>query len=79
MTEDKKNKDRDVLENAKLCAEQGWKGNFRLFTGEVIEAAFITGTNWDKGFISIERVGERDKPPRILNLKDIESIEVGWN
>ena len=68
----------DVLENAKLCAEQGWKGTFYLISGEVIEKAFITGTNWEVGAVSLERVGERHLPPRIVFLKDVDRIEVGW-
>lgn len=69
---------RDVLENAKLCAEQGWKGTFHLMSGEVIEKAYITGTNWEKGVITLERIGERHLPPRLLQIADIEKIEIGW-
>ena len=67
-----------VLDNVKLCAERGWKGSFHLHSGEVIESGFITGTNWEEGVISVERVGERHLPPRILFLKDVKHIEVGW-
>lgn len=73
-----KGTNKDVLENAKLCAEQGWKGTFHLKNGEVIEQAFITGTNWEEGVVSVERVGERHLPPKIIHLKDVDSIEVGW-
>ena len=69
---------RDVIENTKLCADQGWKGTFRLSSGEIVEKAYITGTNWDLEVIKIEKVGERHLPPRIIHLCDVESVEVGW-
>ena len=69
---------REVIENAKLCAEQGWKGTFRLKSGENVEGAYITGTNWEAGVISVERVGERNLPPKIINLVDVSSVEVVW-
>lgn len=69
---------RDVIENAKLCAEQGWKGTFHLTSGEVIDKAYITGTNWTEEVVSLEKVGERHLPPRIISLRDVETIEVGW-
>ena len=68
----------DVIGNAKLCAEQGWKGTFRLLSGEVIEKAYITGTDWEKEAIALERVGDRHLPPRIIYLSEVESVEVGW-
>jgi hypothetical protein len=70
---------RDVIENTKLCAEQGWKGTFRLLSGEVVEKAYITGTDWQAEAISVEKVGERNLPPRIIFLHEVESVEVGWN
>ena len=70
---------RDVIENTKLCAEQGWKATFRLHDGEVIEKAYITGTDWNLEAVSLEKVGERNLPPRILFLKDVAQVEVGWN
>jgi hypothetical protein len=70
--------ERAVIENAKLCAERGWKGTFHLRSGETIEGAYITGTNWDLSVVSVERVGERHMPARIIYLKDVASIEVGW-
>ena len=76
---DEKRKRRAVLENAKLCAEQGWKGTFYLLDGEIIEKAFITGTNWEQAVISLEKVGERHLPARIVHLKDVEKVEVGWS
>ncbi len=73
------NKDeRAVIENAKLCADQGWRGTFHLHDGSTIEKAYITGTNWDINVISVERVGERNLPPKVLYLTDVKSIEVGW-
>lgn len=77
MTESKAK--RDVIENTKLCAEQGWKATFRLLSGEVIEKAYITGTDWNEEAISIEKVGERHLAPRILYLKDVDQVEVGWS
>lgn len=70
---------RDVIENTKLCAEQGWKATFRLLSGEVIEKAYITGTDWKLEAISVEKVGERHLPARILYLKDVDNVEVGWS
>jgi len=69
---------RDVIENAKLCAEQGWRGTFHLKTGEVISKAYITGTNWELEVVSIEKVGERHLEPQLIHLKDVMRIEVGW-
>jgi hypothetical protein len=69
---------RDVIENTKLCVEQGWKGTFRLLSGEKVEGAYVTGTNWDVEAISVERVGERHLPPRIIYLNEVESVEVNW-
>jgi hypothetical protein len=70
---------RDVVENTKLCAEQGWKATFRLKDGEVIEKAYITGTDWKLEAVSLEKVGERHLPARILYLRDVDQVEVGWN
>ena len=78
MSQDQQPK-RDVIENTKLCAEQGWKATFRLFSGETIEKAYITGTDWNLQVVSLERVGERHLPPRILRLNEVMSVEVGWN
>ncbi len=68
----------DVIENTRLCAEQGWKATFRLTTGEAIEGAYITGTDWEKGAVALEKVGERHLPARILFLAEVDSVEVGW-
>lgn len=70
---------RIVIENAKLCAEQGWRGTFHFNTGEVFEGAYITGTNWDEEVVALERIGERHLPRRIVNLKDVQSIDVIWS
>jgi len=70
---------RDVIENTKLCADQGWKATFHLSTGEVIDKAYITGTDWRAEAISVEKVGERHLPARILFLRDVVRVEVGWN
>jgi hypothetical protein len=69
---------RDVIENTKLCAEQGWKATFRLSSGEVIEKAYITGTDWDAEAVKVEKIGERHLPPRIIFLRDVDAVEVGW-
>lgn len=69
---------RDVIENTKLCAEQGWKGNFRLTSGEMIERAYITGTDWEREAVSLERVGERHLPPRIIHLNEVDGVEIIW-
>jgi hypothetical protein len=69
---------RDVVESSRLCAEQGWKGTFRLISGEVIEGAYITGTDWVKEFVALERVGERHLPARLLDLRDVASVEPNW-
>jgi hypothetical protein len=71
--------ERAVIENAKLCAEQGWKGTFHLHSGETIEGAYITGTNWDLNVVSLEKVGERNLPARLVYLKDVASIDVSWS
>jgi len=76
MTTNKVN--HDVIENTRLCAEQGWKASFRLKTGEAIEGAYITGTDWEKGAVALEKVGERHLPARILFLYEVEKVEVGW-
>ena len=76
---DKSKANPDVVENAKLCAEQGWKGTFHLKSGEVISKAYITGTNWDLEAVSIEKIGERHVEPRVVYLKDVSRIEVGWS
>jgi hypothetical protein len=70
---------RDVIEGAKLCAEQGWKGTYRLISGEVIEGAYVTGTDWDKQFIALEKVGERHLPATLLDLRDVASVEPSWS
>lgn len=69
---------RDVIENTRLCADQGWKATFHLISGEIIEGAFITGTDWEKEAVSLEKVGERHLPPRILYLTEVNRVEVGW-
>jgi hypothetical protein len=69
---------RDVIENTRLCAEQGWKASFHLSSGEVIEKAYITGTDWEKQAVSLEKVGERHLPPRIVFLNSVVRVEVGW-
>ena len=68
----------EIIENAKLCAEQGWKGTFHLKSGEVISQAFITGTNWELNVVSVEKIGERHLEPRIVYLVEVDRIEVGW-
>jgi hypothetical protein len=69
----------EVKKNAQLCADQGWRGNFFLKSGESIQEAFITKADWDKDAIVLERMGERHVPPRLLMLNEIKKVEVDWS
>jgi hypothetical protein len=71
--------DGTVLSNAQLAAEYGWKATFFYKSGLVKERAFITGCNWEKGFISVESIGERHKPPTIVDLRQVSKIDVRWS
>lgn len=78
MDQDAKNL-KNVIENAKLCADRGWKASFHMMSGDVVEKAYITGTNWEQNVVSVEKVGERHLEPKIIYLKDVQSIEIGWS
>lgn len=70
--------DPSVESHALLCAERGWRGTFTLKDGEKINEAFITATDEEKKVVVLERAGERDRPPRIIYLRDVLSVEVHW-
>ena len=67
-----------VIDTAILCAERGWKATFTLTNGEVIKTVFITGTDWEQKFVSVERVGERHLSPRLIDLREVKQIEPHW-
>ncbi len=69
----------EVLEKAKLCAEQGWKANIRFKDGEDYRGAFITAADFENGAVQMERIGERHQEPRLVWLKDIESWTPDWS
>lgn len=72
--------DTEILSIAKRVAEEGWRANFELkSSGERIESAFITQADFAKGFVVLERIGERDKPPRLLDLRDVSQITPLWD
>lgn len=70
--------DPSVAENVWLCAERGWRISFVLHSGETIEKAYITATDEKQGVCVIEKIGERDLPPRVLYLHDVKSVEPHW-
>lgn len=70
---------KSVIENLKLCAEQGWKCNFKFKNGELFDGAYITGTDWNAQVVRVERVNERTLPPRLIELVEVESVEVLWS
>ena len=67
-----------VVEQTKLCADRGWRATFRMKSGEIVEAAYITGTNWDVGVVSIEKIGERHLPPRLIKLEEVTTVDIVW-
>ncbi len=69
----------DILEKAQLCAEQGWKGNYHFKDGEIFSQAFITKIDVDNGFVMLERIGERDLKPRLVDLRDVKKLEPDWS
>jgi hypothetical protein len=69
----------DVVENAKLCVDHAWKASFHFISGEVVEGAHITGTNWDLGYVQVEKIGERHLPPRLIDLSEVHRVEVIWS
>lgn len=68
----------DVLDNAQLCVNQGWKGNYHFEDGEIFTQAFITKADMENGFVMLERVGERHLKPRLVDLRTIKKIEPDW-
>ena len=68
-----------VAENVWLCAERGWQATFQLVNGETIVRAFITATDHENNACVVERVGERDRPPRVLHIHEIKKVEPHWS
>ena len=69
----------DVLENAKLAAERGWKASFHYNDGTAFKGALITAYDWENAAVRVERVGERHLEPTLIFLKDIQKVEVDWS
>lgn len=78
MSENQDDVDPQVESHAWLCAERGWRGTFTLKSGDVIADAFVTATDQEKKFVVLERVGERDRPPHLIDLRNVSSVEVHW-
>lgn len=69
----------DVLENAQLAADRGWKASFYYNDGNAFKGALITAYDWENGAVQVERVGERHLQPTLIFLKDIQKVEVDWS
>ncbi|MEQ1876132.1 MAG: hypothetical protein ABL958_05765 [Bdellovibrionia bacterium] len=70
---------REVLENAQLAADRGWKASFFYNDGNSFKGALITAADWDAGAVRVERVGERHLEPTLIFLKDVQKVEVDWS
>lgn len=68
----------DVFEITAMCAEKGWRATFHMLDGETIQNVYITGTDWENNFVSVERVGERNRPPRLISLRDVTKVDPHW-
>lgn len=68
-----------VLKTAKMIADNGWKGTFHMLSGEKHSAMFITASDFDKGAVVCERIGERHLPPTLLMLSEVKHIVPDWS
>lgn len=68
-----------IKQDVMICAENGYRGNFSMNDGKSYRGGYITGTNWEVGVISIERVGDRSRKPIVLRIEDIVDFELIWN
>ena len=68
-----------IEESVWLCAERGWRIELNFKDGEKLGGQFITATDEQQKVIVVERPGERQKPARIVYLKDLASVTVNWN
>ena len=68
-----------IKSKAVLVAEQGWQATFVMHSGEELERAFITATDFDKDAIVVETIGGRSKKPNLFWLKDIKEIKYDWS
>ena len=69
---------REIEESVWLCAERGWRIGLKFKDGEVLKEVFITATDENRKVIVVERAGERQKPPRVVFLSDLDAVEAIW-
>lgn len=70
--------DREVVENVKLCEEQGWIGTFYLTNGEVLSRVSVKSADWKAQAVCVE--GESlGNDSRVVYLSNVSRVEVGWN
>ena len=50
-----------------------------LQDGEVFPRALITATDFDRGFVVLERIGERHLKPRLVDLRDVKELKPDWS
>ena len=76
---EKSDKVADGVEDAVwLCAERGWRVSLEFRSGEELKGVFITATDEARKFIVVERAGERQKKPRLVDLRDVRMAEAIW-
>jgi hypothetical protein len=68
-----------ITDSLKLAAERGWKVRLTMKSGQLLERMFITGTDWYKGYVALERVGERHLAPTLIHIPDIAAATAIWN
>ncbi len=68
----------EIVKQIKLCADQGWKANFYFTDGKIFKERYITGADYDKKAIVVERIGQRGEEPDLIFFKDLKKVEADW-